>query len=165
MNDLPAASRAPSTAPRIIPGASRAATPKLISLPQPDDAAALPGQPAQPAQVAMAPVAGPVAAPSPVQRGVPMPAGDRVWVQLGLDANRPQIERLWTRITQQSRGGLDGVVPYVQPVLFNNKPVLRLVVGGYADPSTAQALLARLKQAGLSGLVQRSNQAADPLFP
>jgi Flp pilus assembly protein TadD len=136
--------------------------PQLIALPQPDDNNGLVldanGQTATPA------ISSPMVSGSPV-RAQPLPPADRFWVQLGVANNRQKLLGDWNRAAAKSSGGLGGFAPYLQPDILKAQAVMRLVVGGYADASTAQALMSRLKSSGVPVYLTRNALPADPLFP
>jgi Flp pilus assembly protein TadD len=145
----------PQLVPSVIGGGPSRIVPKRVALPQPAQEALPPN-----------PVTADMAGAAPVTaRAVPLPPADRTWVQLAAGPSRPALEQHWRALQGRAGAALDSLPPYVQPAQVNGRPVLRLVVGGYSDPSTAQALLGRLKGAGVPGLIQRTPFAADPLFP
>jgi Flp pilus assembly protein TadD len=102
---------------------------------------------------------------APMQRASPMSMGDRVWVQLGLSPSRDVLEKQWKQLVTRADGGLNGLSPYVQPIQAEGKTQLRLLVGGYADGSTAKALAARLRAMKIANYVNRNTLPADPLYP
>ncbi len=106
----------------------------------------------------------PVSATAPV-RATPLSAADRFWVQLAASSNRAKILQDWNRAAQNSNGGLSGYAPYLQSDMINYQPILRLVVGGFFDASTAQAMIGRLKTLGVAAIMKRNALPADPLFP
>jgi Flp pilus assembly protein TadD len=159
---------APTSArPQIISSKTKVQSgkPQLIALPQPDDNGGLVldanGQMATPnySNQSATPVSG-----SPV-RAQPLPPADRFWVQLGVASNRQKLLGDWNRAAAKSSGGLGGFAPYLQPDIVKAQSVMRLVVGGYADASTAQALMLRLKSSGVPVYLTRNALPADPLFP
>jgi Flp pilus assembly protein TadD len=100
-----------------------------------------------------------------MQRATPMGAGDRAWVQLGLSPSRDVLAKQWKQLLSRADGGLNGLAPYVQPIMAEGKSQLRLLVGGYADGSTAKALSTRLKSMKIVNYVNRNAMPADPLYP
>ena len=94
-----------------------------------------------------------------------MAAAEHVWVQLGLSPSRAKLEQQWQFAFQHAQGGLSGLAPYVQPAVVNGKPMLRLLVGGYADASTAAALIKRLHTLKIPGFINKNPLGADPLYP
>ncbi len=134
----------------IVPG-----RPQMVALPQDDVNASNVVVPADTAATTSA----------PIQRATPMSAGDRVWVQLGLSPSRDALEKQWKLMVARAGGGLNGLSPYVQPIQAEGKMQLRLLVGGYADGSTAKALSARLKGMKIANYVNRNMLPADPLYP
>jgi Flp pilus assembly protein TadD len=139
---------------------ARAGKPVMIALPQPDGSEPSVSQGAetvQPVQAA-AQVTGPV-------RGAPLPAADRFWVQLAASPNRTRLLQDWNKAAQNANGGLSGYAPYLQSDMINYQPILRLVVGGFFDASTAQAMIGRLKTLGVAAIMKRNALPADPLFP
>jgi Flp pilus assembly protein TadD len=133
--------------------------PQMIAMPRdesaPDDAAVADTGSAAPTQMAGTQMA----------RATPMGAGDRVWVQLGLSPSRGTLEKQWKLYVARAAGGLNGLAPYVQPVLAEGKSQMRLLVGGYADTSTARALSIRLRGMNIVNFVNRNALPADPLYP
>jgi Flp pilus assembly protein TadD len=107
----------------------------------------------------------PPQATTPMVRASSMGAGDRVWVQLGLSPSRAALEKQWTAIVARAGGGLSGMAPYVQPIVAEGKSQLRLLVGGYADGSTATALGKRLRAMKIVNFINRNALPADPLYP
>jgi Flp pilus assembly protein TadD len=102
---------------------------------------------------------------TPAQRATPLGAGDRVWVQLGLSPSRAILEKQWKIMVERAAGGLNGLAPYVQPIMAQGQTQLRLLVGGYADGSTAKSLSLRLKGLKITNYVNRNALPADPLYP
>ncbi len=109
--------------------------------------------------------AGASAGASAIVRASPVAAGDHVWVQLGSSPLRSKLEQQWQWAFLHAQGGLSGLAPYIQPYVLNGKTVLRLVVGGYADGSTAVALIKRLRALKIPGFVNKNLLGADPLYP
>jgi Flp pilus assembly protein TadD len=93
----------------------------------------------------------------------PLPAADRIWVQLAISDKRAKLEKHWADAS--TRADLASLAPYVQTTALNGRPALRLIVGGYADQSTALALAKRLRASGIASFVNRNGLAADPLYP
>jgi Flp pilus assembly protein TadD len=100
-----------------------------------------------------------------IQRATPIGAGDRTWVQLGLSPSREVLAKQWTQLVARADGGLNGLSPYVQPIMAEGITQLRLLVGGYADGSTAKVLSTRLKGMKITNYVNRNTLPADPLYP
>lgn len=147
----------PKPAPAVPPSKpAKQGRPQIVAMPQAEGEAA-------PAPVADQPVQ-PVAA-SASARAVPLPAADRFWVQLAASPNRAKILQDWNKAAQNSNGGLSGYAPYLQSDMINYQPILRLVVGGFFDASTAQAMIGRLKTLGVAAIIKRNALPADPLFP
>jgi SPOR domain len=135
--------------------------PQLIALPQPEDGNLMmdeTGQMATPQYNTQPTNSAPV-------RAQPLPPADRFWVQLGVANNRQKLLGDWNKAAAKASGGLGGFAPYLQPDILKAQAVLRLVIGGYADSSTAQALIARLKANGVPVYLTRNALPADPLFP
>jgi Flp pilus assembly protein TadD len=150
----------PAAAPKPAPVQTAAAptpAPKLVPLPQVNDD----GSPAveTPAAAAATGAAGAAV------RAVPLPPGDRHWAQLAVLVSRKDLTRSWDELMAKANGALDGMTPYLQPTMIGGRQVVRLVVGGYSDASTARALIARLKANGVNALLNRNAAPADPLFP
>ncbi len=131
--------------------------PQMIAMPK-DDSAPEEGTDAADTSAATTSAA-------PLARAIPMPAGDRAWVQLGLSPSRTILEKQWKLYVSRAQGGLNGLAPYVQPITAEGKNQLRLLVGGYADVSTASALGKRLKALKITNYVNRNTLPADPLYP
>ncbi len=129
--------------------------PQMVALPQDE----------QNTDAMPAPADSTAMANTPMQRASPMGAGDRAWVQLGLSPSRDVLEKQWKQLLARAGGGLNGLSPYVQPIQAEGKTQLRLLVGGYADASTAKALAARLKGMKIANYVNRNMLPADPLYP
>jgi Flp pilus assembly protein TadD len=98
-------------------------------------------------------------------RAAPLPPADRFWVQLAASPNRAKLLQEWNKAAARSNGGLNSYAPYLVADMIEYKPVLRLVVGGFFDGSTAQALISRLKGLGVVSIMRRNALPADPLFP
>ncbi len=169
---IPAAPVAALDAPASTPAVSRKMTkaaagvtpgrPQMIAMPQADTGLVMDtsGQMAsQSPPAAVAPAA------APIVRAQPLPAADRFWVQLGVAPTRQRLLQDWNRAAAKSGSGLNGMVPYLQPDIVKAQVVLRLVIGGYMDASTAQALSARLKASDVPVYLTRNALPADPLFP
>jgi Flp pilus assembly protein TadD len=147
--------------PQIIDKPARSSRPLVIAMPQPDvtePSVSLGAETTQP------PVQ-PAAAASTSVRAAPLAAADRFWVQLAASPNRAKILQDWNKTAQNSNGGLAGYAPYLQSDMINFQPMLRLVVGGFFDASTAQAMIGRLKTLGVPAIMKRNALPADPLFP
>jgi Flp pilus assembly protein TadD len=140
------------TQPAKVPPAGK---PQMISMPQDETTGD---------EMPMTADAGPSSSQQ-TQRATPLGAGDRVWVQLGLSPSRGILEKQWKYMVARAAGGLNGLAPYVQPIMAQGKTQLRLLVGGYADGSTAKSLSARLKGLKITNYVNRNDLPADPLYP
>jgi Flp pilus assembly protein TadD len=148
------------SAPKIPEKTPRPGKPVMVAMPQPDGtepSVSMGAETTQPMQT-VSQATGPV-------RGAPLPAADRFWVQLAASPNRTRLLQDWNKAAQNSNGGLSGYAPYLQSDMINYQPVLRLVVGGFFDASTAQAMIGRLKTLGVAAIMKRNALPADPLFP
>jgi Flp pilus assembly protein TadD len=149
----------PSPKPVVLaPAATAAAPPKpqMVAMPQAEGT--------EP-DVMLGDQAQPSAATAAVVRAAPLPAADRFWVQLAASPNRTKLLQEWTKAAAKSNGGLNGYAPYLVADMIEYKPILRLVVGGFFDGSTAMAMVGRLKGLGIVSILKRVALPADPLFP
>jgi Flp pilus assembly protein TadD len=140
------------------PKPAKPGKPQMVAMPQ--EAADTAETASDSATAAVAP-----AAASPMMRATSMGAGDRIWVQLGLSPSRATLEKQWNTLVARASGGLNGLAPYVQPIVADGKSQLRLLVGGYADGSTATALGKRLRAMKIVNFINRNALPADPLYP
>jgi Flp pilus assembly protein TadD len=134
--------------------------PQMVAMPQPDILTA-PDVSLGDQTISATP---PIGTATPVH-AAPLPPGDRFWVQLAASTNRAKLLQEWNRSAAKANGGLNSYAPYVVADMIDYKPILRLVVGGFFDGSTAQAMVGRLKSLGVVSILKRNALPADPLFP